>query len=270
MNSLPIGVYDSGLGGLTAVKELRRRLPGEGIIYFGDTGRVPYGNRSRETICKYTIQAMRFLTQKRVKMIIAACGTVSSVAEDIGNSISVPFTGVVRPAAKAAADATRSGRIGVIGTAATISSGSYRARIAELAPKARVFEQACGLLVPLVENGFVSTDDEVTRLVTERYLKPIIAKKVDTLILGCTHYPILKPIIGDVMGDGVTLIDAGEQAAILAGDILRQKAMLNESTQPGKSAFYVSDRTEGFSQIAGMFLGEDISAVTERVDLDAI
>ena len=268
MNSLPIGVFDSGLGGLTVVRELMCILPNESICYFGDTGRVPYGNRSRETIRKYAIQDIRFLLQKRVKMIIAACGTVSSVAESVGGSLTIPFVGVVRPAVQAAVDASKSGRIGVIGTAATISSGSYNTLISELSQEAKVFTQACPLFVPLVEGGFISPGEEIARLTAERYLLPLMEKDIDTLILGCTHYLILRPIISKVCGDGVTLIDSGRQAALLARDVLAGRNALSPSTHKGSAAFYVSDQIEGFSQIASICLGADISGNVTRVDID--
>lgn len=270
MNTSPIGVFDSGLGGLTVVKELHRLMPCERIVYFGDTGRVPYGNRSRETIFRYAVQDMRFLLQKQVKMVIAACGTVSSVAEQAGMDLPVPFTGVVRPAAAAAVKATKSGRIGVIGTAATIASGSYRSRIAELMPQAEVIEQACPLFVPLVESGFIDPEDKLVRLVVERYLAPVKDQGVDTLILGCTHYPILKPVISAVMGDSVELIDAGEQTARYAKGLLEQNSMVSDAGEAGNHVFYVSDRIEGFSTVAGIFLGEDISGNVARVDIDQL
>ncbi|MBQ9993474.1 MAG: glutamate racemase [Clostridia bacterium] len=268
MNNAPIGVFDSGLGGLTAVKELHRLLPDENIVYFGDTGRVPYGNRSRDTIRRYAEQDMKFLLSQGVKMVIAACGTVSSVAADIGAALPVPYTGVVRPAAKAAVSATKSGRIGVIGTSATISSGTYRRFIGELAPDAQIFEQDCPLFVPLVENGFVGTQEEIVRLVVEHYLAPLKECDIDTLILGCTHYPILSEAIGRFMPQA-KLIDVGAATARYAAEILRENDMLCEGVGGGHK-FYVSDRTEGFSHLAGIFLGEDIDGDVVRVDIDSV
>lgn len=192
MDNRPIGVFDSGLGGLTAMRELIRTLPNESILYFGDTGRVPYGSRGREIIRKYAKQDMNFLIRHDVKAVLAACGTVSSVARDIGDALPVPYFDVLRPTARAAVEQTKNGKIGIIGTAATIASGSYRKEIERLAPKTEVFEQACPLFVPLVENAFVSPDDPIPRLTAERYLTPIREAGVDTLILGCTHYPIIS------------------------------------------------------------------------------
>ena len=269
MKNAPIGVFDSGLGGLTAVKELCRLLPNENIVYFGDTGRVPYGNRSRETIRKYARQDMQFLLSNGVKLIITACGTVSSVAADIGASMPVLYTGVVRPAVKAAVRATRTNRIGIIGTTATIGSGSYSRYISELMPQASVFSVDCPLFVPLVENGFLS-DDEIACLTVERYLRPLKERDIDTLILGCTHYPILAPAIARFMGEGVTLIDVGAATAACAAEMLEESNLLNESSEPGEHKFFVSDRIEGFSKVAGIFLGEDISGDVVQVDIHSV
>ncbi len=270
MSEKPIGVFDSGLGGLTVVKQLLRLLPHENIVYFGDTGRVPYGTRSRDTIRKYTAQDMGFLLSQNVKMVIIACGTASAVALDLGESLPVPFTGVVKPASAAAARATKTGRIGVIGTTATIRSGAYEAELRRIDPSLQVFVQDCPLFVPLVENAFVSPDDEVTRLVAERYLAPLREKKVDTLLMGCTHYPLLAPVLSRVMGGGITLIDAGLETAVLTKELLAQNGVLNQSDKPGQPRFYVSDRVEGFLAVADMFLGGRICREIEQIDLDAL
>lgn len=270
MKSAPIGVFDSGLGGLTTVRELHRLLPGESIVYFGDTGRVPYGNRSRDTIRKYAMQDMKFLLSKRVKMIITACGTVSSVAADIGSALHVPYTGVLVPASRAAVGATRNRRIGVIATAATIGSGAYREIISGLMPDAVLTERHCPLFVPLVEDGFISEDDPITRLTVERYLAEVKQAGVDTLILGCTHYPIIAPAIARFMGPDVVLIDAGASTARYAAELLSERGLLCSSDSTGQTSFYVSDRTEGFSEVASIFLGEDITGDVMRVDIDSL
>lgn len=262
-----IGVFDSGLGGLTAVKELLSVLPHENIVYFGDTGRVPYGNRGRETIIKYAIQDANFLLSKQVKIILAACGTVSSVADKLGGEFLVPFTGVVEPTARAAVNATHNGKIGVIGTTATIGSNSYKREIERIAPKSQVYQQDCPLFVPLVENGLIHKDDPITRLVVERYLTGLKENGVDTLILGCTHYPILKDAITQVMGKGVTLVDSGRETALYARDILAENNLLNTSGAKGSCSFYVSDHIEGFSRIAGLFLGKEIESDVTRIQL---
>ncbi len=267
MDNRAIGVFDSGLGGLTAVKELRRLMPEEDIVYFGDTGRVPYGSRSRETIIKYAQQDAAFLKSKQVKMIIAACGTVSSVAADVLASQDLPFTGVLRPTALAAASVTKNGKIGVIGTTATIRSGSYRRELNQIDPSLSVFEQDCPLFVPLVENGFLE-GDEVTRLIAERYLAPLKQAGVDTLIMGCTHYPIIRGEISSVMGGGVRLIDSGSETALFAARYLQEHGLLHEPVHCGACSFFVSDRTEGFSDIAGIFLGHSVKQDVAHIEIE--
>lgn len=272
MDNRPIGVFDSGLGGLTAFKALSKLLPNEDIVYFGDTGRVPYGTRSRETIVKYARQDMAFLQSKDVKMILAACGTVSSVAgpkgELLSDTLSVPFVGVLRPTAREAATATRNGKIGVLGTTATVRSGSYQKELAAINPDLQVFGQDCPLFVPLVENGFVQPGDPITRLTVERYLAPMKEAGVDTLILGCTHYPIIAPVISEVMGKDVVLINSGREAARFCVALLAEMELLTDRDTPGECHFYVSDRTEGFSSVAGIFLGQDVQGEVSHIDID--
>lgn len=263
-----IGVFDSGLGGLTAVKELIRFLPHENIVYFGDTGRVPYGNRSKETIKKYAMQDVRFLKSKDIKVLIAACGTVSSVAGDLGSEFEIPYTGVVKPTALAASEATKNGRIGIIGTTATISSSSYKKAIENINSELKVFQQDCPLFVPLVENGFIDRNDIVVRTVAERYLKPLIENGVDTLILGCTHYPILRDVIADVMGKGVILIDSGKETARYAANLIYENNLANPQRLSGVCEYYVSDKVDGFSRIAGLFLGNCINQDVHRIKIE--
>ena len=268
MNNAPIGVFDSGLGGLTAVRELRNVLPNENIVYFGDTGRVPYGTRSNETIRKYASQDTKFLLKHNVKLIIAACGTVSSVAVNLKRDLPVPYTGVVSPTCFAAVRATKNKKIGVIGTSATINSHSYRDMIAEFDSSVEVIEQDCPLFVPLVENGFIDKDDDVVRLVIERYMNGIKEAGVDTVILGCTHYPIIKDAISSVMGEGVTLIDSGKETAIYAAKILKEQGILSDNSEKGDCEFYVSDTPDGFENVAGVFLGENVSHKVKQIDID--
>lgn len=268
MSTAPIGVFDSGLGGLTAVKELIRVLPNENIIYFGDTGRVPYGNRSRSTIKKYALQDAAFLLSRKVKAIIAACGTVSSVASDLNKMLNVPYTGVLLPTALAAVKATRNMKIGVIGTTATIKSRSYELEIKKINPDIQLFVQDCPLFVPLVENGFIERDNQITKLVVEKYLKELKCSEIDTLILGCTHYPILTDIISDYMGNNITLINPGRETALYAADMLRDMDMLSKETASGSRLFYVSDNTESFSSVANIFLGEKIENNVERINIE--
>lgn len=269
MDTRPIGIFDSGLGGLTAVKEILSILPNENIVYFGDTGRVPYGTRSKNTIIKYAKQDIAFLQSKQVKMIIAACGTVSSVAGDIGNDLPLPFTGVVNPTALAACFATKKKRVGVIGTTATIKSGSYKKAILEINPDIHVFMQDCPLFVPLVENGFISPNSEIVLSIITHYLEPFKQADIDTLILGCTHYPILYHAIQKVMGKDVFLLDSGKETAVYAAHILKKYHLLNNSNQKGTCAFYVSDSTENFTQSANMFLQKNVEQTVEFVDIEA-
>lgn len=269
MNGGAIGVFDSGLGGLTTVRQLHRLMPEERIIYFGDTGRVPYGSRSREILRKYAQQDMAFLMHHQVKMVIAACGTVSSTSADLGAQLPVPFTGIIEPAARAAVQATRSGRIGVIATAATIASEALPRAIRALMPTADVRQQACPLFVPLVEGGFTDPADPVTRMVAERYLAPLRGA-VDTLILACTHYPIIAPIIGEVIGDGVTLIDSGAETARHALRVLESAGLRADPAAPGGTEYYVTDRVQDFERIGGLFLGQQLTGDVHHVDVDQL
>ncbi len=258
-NNYAIGVFDSGMGGLTAVKELNAILPNEDIIYFGDTARVPYGSRSRETVLKYAREDVEFLKKHKIKMIIAACGTVSSVIGSTPLVEDMPFTGVLLPTAQAACAATKSGKIGVIATPATIRSKSFGKAIKVINPHAKVIGNACPLLVHLVENGYTARDCEITKLAALEYLTPIKDEGVDTLILGCTHYPVIKDIIADIMGDNVTLISSGEEAAKYARNALISADLLNENTQSGRNVFYVSDSKELFEENAKHFLDYPVS-----------
>lgn len=254
MNENAIGVFDSGLGGLTAVKELNRILPNENIIYFGDTARIPYGTRSRETILRYTREDIAFLRRHPVKMIIAACGTVSSTLGASSPVDDMPFTGVVYPAAQTACSITRNGRIGIIGTPATIRSGSYEHAMHTICSDVAVTAMSCPLLVHLVEYGYTDRNNQITRLAAEEYLLPIKEAGADTLILGCTHYPIIKNIIADIMGENVNLISAGEEAAKYAKKCLEEQDLLTDSTEKGHNTYYVSDSVSGFRENAKHFL----------------
>ena len=263
-----IGVFDSGLGGLTAVRELRRILPNEKIVYFGDTGRVPYGTRGVDTIIQYAKQDIAFLLEQNVKFVMAACGTVSStLPEAYTKALPVPYLGVVQSAAMAAVQATKSGKIGVLGTPATIKSKSYDAAIAALLPGASVTATGCPLFVPLVENGYFGFDNAVTRLVAQDYLQAVKAANVDTLILGCTHYPLIAPILSQLMGAGVQLIDPGLETAKAAQQYLAQQALLCD-VQQGGASYFVSDSTESFTQLSGWFLGEYAGGSVTRISVD--
>lgn len=254
-----IGVFDSGCGGLTAVKELNRILPCENIIYFGDTARIPYGNKSRETVMKYAMQDVAFLRKHKIKMVIAACGTVSSVVGSGTLCSDMPFTGVVIPASLKACKTTKNKKVGVIGTAATIKSRSFADAIRKTDPEIEVIANPCPLFVHLVECGYTQRDNEVTRIVAGQYLEPFIKEKVDTLIMGCTHFPIIRDIIQDIVGENVTLIDTGEQAALYARKCFTESGMFNPQKEKGKNTFYVSDSTELFCENAKSFLHSDIA-----------
>ena len=267
MSSQPIGVFDSGLGGLTAVKQLRAIMPHENIVYFGDTGRVPYGNRSVATISRYAKQDARFLLSHDVKMVIAACGTVSSTVLDLSDVLPVPYINVIAPTAAAAVKATKNKRVGVIGTRATIGSCAYKKEIEKIAPEIMVIQRECPLFVPIVEEGFISPDDPIAKLTVERYLKEIKEQQVDTVILGCTHYPILKPVIGEYVGEDVRLIDSGKETAIYASKLLGEKGLLNSSDAEGECSFFVSDRTDDFASIASIFLQSNIGENVDRVEI---
>lgn len=268
MNHDAIGIFDSGLGGLTAVREMLEILPHENIIYFGDTGRVPYGSKSRETISKYAVQDARFLKKMGVKFIVAACGTVSSVAPDLTDTLKIPYTGVVYPTCYSAINATKTGKIGVIGTSATIASHSYKKRIQAKHPEFEIFEQDCPLFVPLVENGMTDPDDEIVRLIVRRYLAPFKEAGVDTVILGCTHYPLLKRAIGLQVGEDVTLIDSGKETALYTAKVLREKGLLNSCEKQGEARFYVSDTPADFEKFAGIFLKRNIDHQVHQINIE--
>ena len=268
MDHRAIGVFDSGLGGLTVVKELHKILPNENIVYLGDTGRVPYGSRSRETIIKYAMEDIAFLKSRDVKMIVAACGTVSStLPREISDHLGVPYADVVRPSAQEACRLTKQGRVGVVGTSASIRSNSYGRTISSLRPEVQVFGNACPLLVHVVENGLVQPDNQIARLSVEMYLKPLIEEKIDTLILGCTHYPILYDIFDDLLNHEVALIDPGNCTARYVKDVLTAQGMLSDRKELGSTDYNVTDQVSGFEQTASLFLGEPVNGSLNRVEL---
>ena len=269
MDTRPIGVFDSGLGGLTAVRQLRRLLPGEDIVYFGDTGRVPYGSRGHDVIVRYAQQDIRFLLSQNVKFIMAACGTVSSTYPSAeAAQLPVPYTGVIGAAARAAAAATKNKRIGVIGTAATIRSGSYATQLKDLVPGVQIFARACPMFVPLVENGYFNDGNPVTKLIIAEYLQELKDAGVDTLILGCTHYPLLKKMIGDFMGGDVHLVDSGKVTAQAAAAALDDLGLLNGKTSGGTAKYFVSDTPDNFDELAHTFLGEYAGGTVERIAIE--
>ena len=240
MDNRAIGVFDSGLGGLTAVKELHRLLPNEDIIYLGDTGRVPYGSRSRETIIKYAQQDIDFLLTKDIKLVLAACGTVSStLPKEISGKLPVPYADIVQPAAQQACALTSGGRIGVVGTNATLRSNA----------------------------GMVQPDNQITNLTVQMYLEPLMREKIDTLILGCTHYPLLYDIFNWLLGYQVTLIDPGRCAAGYVQRYLMQHDLLADRQREGVTEYNVTDETDSFGKTASIFLGQEVAGTVNRVEL---
>lgn len=268
MDNRAIGVFDSGLGGLTAMRTLVEAMPNEDIIYLGDTGRVPYGGRSRDTIIKYARQDIEFLLSHDIKAIAVACGTVSTVAlEQVAKEYETPVFGVVEPAAWKAAHLTRSGRIGIIGTVNSVSSGAYDRAIRRFRPNSETFSQACPLFVPLVENGRIHRGDKVIELVVEEYLSGLREKDIDTLILGCTHYPLLNEVIGDFMGPDVQQVSPGAETAEYLIKKLKQKNALAAPDRQGSRRYYVTDSPEGFLRQASLFMGGDIGGEVTRTEL---
>ncbi len=266
--SLPIGVFDSGIGGLTVVRELIRLMPGEDIVYLGDTARVPYGIRSPETVRRYALEGINFLLSKNIKFLVVACNTVSAVGlEDLCVKLPVPVVGVLRPGAKAAASNTGNKKVGVIGTVATIKSSSYVRSIQELDSNVEVLGQACPLFVPLVEEGWLEGD--VPELAAGRYLTALKSSGIDTLVLGCTHYPLLKPVISRFMGPGVKLIDSAFETAREVEAQLDRLTIKNPGQDEGSREFFVTDSPETFREIGSKFLGRSIDTIT-KIHLEVI
>ncbi len=259
MNSAPIGIFDSGLGGLTVARAIYERLPGESTIYFGDTARVPYGPKSPETVRRYSHEILRWLLGEGVKLVVVACNTSTAHALAMLREESpVPVIGVIEPGARAAVRATREGPIGVIGTAGTIASNAYVRAIHALAPGIRIEQAACPLLVPLAEEGWF--DHPATELVAREYLGPLFKSGVRALVLGCTHYPLLKPLLGRVMGAGVRLIDSAEETAGSVAETVVAEGLDAPRGDPVYHRFVVSDDEPRFRQVGARFIGERLSA----------
>ena len=269
MDNRPIGVFDSGLGGLTVVKKLAELLPNENIIYLGDTGRVPYGPRSRETIVKYAHQDAAFLAVFDIKAMVIACNTVCSVAfETLESEYDMPVYEVVGAPARTAAEQTVNGKIGVIGTAATIKSSAYEKALKTLDPALTVYSEACPLFVPLVEEGWIGAVDEAALFIAERYLEPLRESGIDTLILGCTHYPLLRDVISKIMGPDVTLIDSGAETAKQVEKDLEKHDMLSGCEAEGIIKYFVTDSIEGFSNVASRYLESEVNGLVEKITLE--
>jgi glutamate racemase len=262
----PIGVFDSGLGGLTAVRELFRVLPSESIVYFGDTARLPYGTKSRDTVTRFSLEIASFLVRQDIKCLLVACATASSYAlETLEQRLQVPVVGVIRPAAAVAVQASANRRIGVLGTPATVSSRAYPEAIAALAPKAVVTSTACPLFVPLIEEGWI--DHAVTRQVAAEYLEKLKAARPESVILGCTHYPLVASVLQQQLGADVKLVDSGAEAARALAVLLAERGLL--SGGPAHHRFYLSDERIQFQRIAESFLGRPMPAITivDQTDL---
>ena len=268
MDQRPIGVFDSGLGGLTAVREMRRLMPSENIIYFGDTSRVPYGGRSPEILLKYARQDVHFLRSFDIKAVLVACGTVSTTAlPQLQAENDLPILGVVEPACRKAAAMTRNRRVGLIATAASVRSGAYERTLHRLDETIHVVSRACPLLVPRVENGRYQPGDVVIETVAREYLEPLRQEGLDVLILGCTHYPLIKTMIGEFMGRNVVLVDPAKTAAHHLERILSERG-LKADHPAGQAHFYVSDAPDGFVQTADLFLGEYKGGEVEQIAID--
>ncbi len=271
MCNRPVGVFDSGVGGLTVAREIIRQNPEEKIVYFGDTARVPYGSKSKDTIIHYSKQIVNFLKTQDVKAIVVACNTASALAlDELEKELDIPIIGVVRPGAKVASHATTNGRIGIIGTKATVSSGIYPEYIKQLDEDLTVFQKACPLLVPLVEEHMLN-DDEITREVLERYLQELKEQEVDTVVLGCTHYPLLRKRIRSIMGSNVKLVNPAYETAVELRRVLEWNEIANMEPmeQERVHRFFVSDEPVSFQEFASSILeDEHITIHTEQVAIE--
>jgi glutamate racemase len=265
MNDDPVGIFDSGIGGLTVAKEVIDTLPDESYIYLGDTARVPYGTRGTEVITQFALELARFLLKRNVKALVVACNTISSTCLDAIESVSsVPVIGVLKPAVAQALDTTKTGRIGVIGTRATVNSGVYEREIRKLEPEVEVISQACPLFVSLAEEGFL--EHESTRLIARDYLAKFRDSGIDTLILGCTHYPILRKVIQETVGEDVTLIDSARPTAEEVAKVLREEG-LSGNVAGATRRFFVTDDPERVRQVADLFFGNHLSSSLTRVSV---
>ena len=267
LRNAPVGVFDSGVGGLTVAREIMRNLPSEKIVYFGDTARVPYGSKSKETVTRYSRQIIRFLMEQKVKAIVIACNTASAFAlETVRHEFPLPVIGVIRAGAEVAACETRNKKVGVIGTEGTIGSGIHEEFLHSLDPEIQVFGKACPLFCPLVEEGW--THDPLTREIAARYLKDLQDRGIDTLILGCTHYPLLRSTIGEIMGDSVRLVNPAYETALELKRLLTKEGLLSQETkQEFPYRFYVSDLAEKFKSFANSILPYDVE-MTQKIDIE--
>ncbi|MCP3898660.1 MAG: glutamate racemase [Desulfobacteraceae bacterium] len=265
-NNAPIGVFDSGIGGLTVVKHLRDLLPHEDIVYFGDTARLPYGIKSEEVVKRFAFEDSHFLLEHNVKIIVVACNTVGSTAIHLlEEHLDIPVIGVIEPGVDASVTKTKNKKVGVIGTSATIRSEKYTQKILELDNKIKVIDQACPLFVPLIEEGFF--EDGATDLIAQRYLDKLIENNVDTVILGCTHYPVIKNSIQRIVGEDVVMVDSGEETAKFVKNYLDLNNLFSSKTVKSKLKIYVSDLSHKFQEIAERFLQNSLSHI-ETIDFE--
>lgn len=263
MENNPIGMFDSGIGGLTVMHQLVRALPLEHLVYFGDTARLPYGAKSPETIIRYSIENSIFLISQNIKLLVVACNTASAHAlENLQQMFNIPVIGMIDPGAESAVQSTKNGRIGVLGTKGTIYSQSYQNAILKRDPKAQVFPVACPLFVPLVEEGCL--DHPATRLIVQEYLRPLKEQRIDTLLLGCTHYPMLRELIRSEVGDGVTIVDSAVSCAKAVVEMLSEKELCTKNRNEPNYRYYVSDDPKKFQLMGSSFLGMPIEAVTQH------
>lgn len=268
MDKRPIGVFDSGIGGLTVLKEIMELLPGEDIIYFGDTARIPYGTRSKETVIKYSFQCIRFLMSKDIKAIVIACNTATALSlKEAQEAFKIPIIGVIEPGANAAISLTKNNKVGVIGTTGTVNSEAYQQKIRRLLPSSEVIGVPCPLFVPIVEEGW--EDSDVAYITAKKYLQDLKEHNIDTLVLGCTHYPILRYTIGKVMGEEVNMINPAYETAKAVTIMLKEKTLKTDKVDGGNYEFYVSDDPEKFRRIGGNILKKEIRTI-EKVDIEKL
>lgn len=261
----PIGIFDSGVGGLTVLREMLKLLPAEDTVYLGDTARVPYGTKSSATVTRFALENSRFLLKHDIKLLVIACNTASAYSlEEVKRQLPIPVVGVIIPGARAAHLVSRTKRVGVIGTAATIQSQAYERALFSLDSELKIFTQECPLFVPLIEEGWI--EDEVTLAVTQRYLAPLQTARIDTLVLGCTHYPLIKPILKQVVGEGVNLIDSAKETAREVKKVLAEANLLKSTDNVGQSTLYVTDVPVRFEKVSRLFMSNGLS-VPQQVDL---
>lgn len=267
MDNRAIGVFDSGLGGLTVFKEITAHLPGESVIYFGDNGRAPYGTKSRDTVIKYTLQDIRFLLNHDIKMIVIACNTMSAYYETVKKSLDIPVIEVIGAGAVTAVSETKNRRIGVIGTTATVNSGAYQKAINKLDNNIEIYQKACPLFVPLVEEGQDWWENDIAMRIAEEYLTPLKKTEVDTLVLGCTHYPLLQKTISAVMGEGVKLVSSALEVARVVKKTISENNMQRDERYKPVYRYYTSDSVEKFEPLCSAILGKTVNSA-EKVDIE--